>query len=187
MTYLTIRKMLVMALCIAIASCSAAESVENKAEYEVIVVGVPPFHDYKLTPLQNHHAFHHFLYPVPGEPAITEVSGDTGSWRDLPNDDTLLYVKLSEAGEISINTEHQASVEATIKRLSDIFAARQEMGVFVTGSDRIVKAVGIQVPNSAKYSELIRIAKAVRESGADPIVLLLDGHVPLGNVERPTR
>jgi biopolymer transport protein ExbD len=187
MKYATIRKILVVALCITFASCSAVKNTENKAEYEVIVVRVPPFHDPSLTPLQNFYAFHHFLYPVPGEPAVTEVRGDTGTWRDLPHDDTLLHVKLSEAGEISINSEPQASVDAAIKRLSELFANRTEMGVYAPGTDRIVKAVGIRIPNSAKYHELIQIVKAVKESGADPIVLLLDGHLPYQIIEGSNR
>lgn len=159
-------------------SCARTDVSENKPVFDVIVVRIPPLHDPSLTPLQNYSRFQRFLFPRPGDNEAADVRGETGTWADLPHDDSLIYVKLSVEGEIFLNTEPQASLGAATHRLSEVFRSHEENGVFAPQSDRILKAVGISIPHSAKYSDLTKVAKAVKDSGADPIVLLLEGHLP---------
>ena len=40
-----------------------------------------------------------------------------------------------------------------------------------------MKEVGLSVPASAQYEDFFKLARAVKESGADPILLVLDGHI----------
>ncbi|MEJ7849551.1 MAG: hypothetical protein WKF92_15825 [Pyrinomonadaceae bacterium] len=173
-----IGKIFLLTLCLGFVSCARTEVGENSSGLEVIVVRVPPLHDSSLTPLQNHSRFQRFLFPRPGNNEAVDFQGKTGTWADLPNDHSLIYVELSVNREVSINKEPQASLGAVTQRLSEVFKAYEEKGVFEPESERIVKAVGIKLPNSAKYSDLIKVAKAVKESGADPIIVLLERHLP---------
>ncbi len=97
--------------------------------------------------------------------------------KGLPNDDTFLVVLLEKTGKIKINSEKTAEITNT-KQLTDklgvIFAYRKEMGVFEENSREPVRAVIVKSPRSEKYGNVVKVIDAVKESGADPIVLQID-------------
>lgn len=147
-------------------------------EHDVIVVRIPPFYDPNLTPGENQCFFSGFLFPEAFPPEVVRPSC-TGA--ALANDDSLLYVSLDKNGDLTINTERNGEISNTEplkSRLSNVFEERAKNGVFEPGNWKVVKAVGIKAPLSGKYADLITVASAVKESGADPIVLLLDDHLP---------
>jgi hypothetical protein len=146
-------------------------------EQEVIVVLVPPFYDPNLSYGENQCSFSGFLFPEAFPADVARSCSGAG----IVNDDSLLYVVLGENGLLTINTEKNgelSNTEPLKNRLSSVFEERAKTGVFEPGNWKVVKAVGIKVPLSAKYADLMQVAKAVRDSGANPIVLLLDGHLP---------
>ncbi len=155
-------------------------STPKKIEQEVIVVRVPPFYDSSLTPGQNHWLWQEFLFPDNTD-GTARPKGASIPDAGIPNDDSLLYVSLRSDGSLHLNMERQgdsSNTEPLKHRLTNIFGERERTGVFEPGNWRVVKAVGIRIPDGARYGDLINIAQAVKESGADPIVLLLDGHLP---------
>ncbi len=145
--FAAIRKIFLLTLCISWVSCARTDISENRPGFEVIVVRIPPLHDPSLTPLQNYSRYQRFLFPRPGDNEAADERGETGTSADLPNDDSLIHVRLSVEGEVFIGRERQANLEAATRRLCEAFKLREENGVFEPESDRIVKAVGISIPN----------------------------------------
>lgn len=99
----------------------------------------------------------------------------------MPNDGHPIEVSLDENGGLWLGLQPSGNVRdlrTLIKRLAEIFEVRRVHGVFEDGTWNIEKSVGIKIPASAKYGDLIEIARAVKESGADPMMLLLPGHLP---------
>lgn len=163
-------------LCLTLFGCAGTNTEPTDPEVEVIVVRVPPFHNPTHSRFQNYLLFQRFLFPS-AQDELHPID-DYAGYDALPNDDSLLYLTLGVDGQIQINNEPQASAEAATARLTEVFENRTKMGVFEPESERIVKAVGIRVPPSAKYADLVRTARIAESSGADPIILLLDGHLP---------
>jgi len=48
------------------------------------------------------------------------------------------------------------------------------MGVIDAKSHKTIKAVMLKAPRSARYGEIITVIDALKQSGADPIVLQID-------------
>ncbi len=95
----------------------------------------------------------------------------------LPNDDTFLIVSIEKDGKLKINREVHGTLENTkplLEKLKEIFAYRKEMGVFEENSREPVRAVIVKSPRSEKYGNVVKVIDAVKESGADPIVLQID-------------
>ena len=162
-------------LCLTFFGCAGTPEPKIVAA-DVIVVRVPPLPDPNFTPLQNHLLFQRFLFPsayVHDKP-IEDYAGEEA----LPNDDSLIYLSLTVDGQIKLNNQLQDGDTGALTRLDEAFTDRARVGVYEPGSDRIVKAVGIKVPLSGKYGDLMRLAKIAKSSGAEPIILLLDGHLP---------
>lgn len=156
---------------------ACSDSGKREHELEIILVRIPPFYNPKLSAGENQCYFREFLfsdYYLPNIPRQCKGSG-------LANDDSLLYVSVAEDRALSINMQPAGDLNDTQllkKNLSQIFESRSLSGVFEPGKTRVVKAVGIKVPIYAKYVDLISVARAVKDSGADPIVLLIDDHLP---------
>jgi biopolymer transport protein ExbD len=142
-----------------------------------IVVHVPPTYDARLTDSQNHRRFQEFLYSARGNlPRASE---------EVPNDDSLIFIKLDPEGALRINGENLRDAANMTQYLLQVFGQREMNRVFWPGTNSVIKAVGIDIPPKAKYSDLLEVSSAVKESGADPIVLILEGHLPQQKVVRP--
>jgi hypothetical protein len=156
-------------------------------DQEVIVVRVPPFVDPESTAGENQCLFDLFLFSSKDQ----RITASNVGCKDAPlaNYDGLLFVSLKEDRSLSLNySENVGRLSNTSQlkdRLKGIFQNHADLHVFEPDSNSVVKAVGIRLPKSARYSELIEIAKAAKESGADPIVLLLDGHLPQYQIFAP--
>ncbi len=139
---------------------------------KVIVVKIPPVRNPKLSNEERHWQMQKFLFP--------QIEIPKKIPKGLPNDDSLFYIKLGEDKSIKINQSricNLSEVELLQNKLEEIFRNRAEMGVFEESSNRIVKAVLIIAPDSAKYGEVFSLVEAVENSGADPIVLKI-GNLP---------
>jgi hypothetical protein len=163
-------------LCFTFFGCGGKMTEPPEQEVEIIIVRVPPYPNPNYSRFQNWLLFHRFLFPstLDGSRPIEEYAGHDA----LPHDDSLIHLTLDGNGQIFINNVPRADDAAATAVLAEVFEVRTKMGVFEPESDRIVKAVGIRVPLSAKYSDLVRMARIAKDSGADPVVLLLDGHLP---------
>ena len=173
MNKLAVNLLLIFLLLSAVA-CSrqnveCCDAVEN-----VVFVRIPPVADPTLTPGQNWYRFSEFLYPSkPGQVVDpTEYKGG------VPNYDGLLTVELTDDHRILLGSSPQSNARTLQETLAEIFRQRTENHVFVEGSNETVKAVGIRIPTSAKFADMMEIATSVRDGGAEPIVLLIDGHLP---------
>ncbi len=158
-------KFVLIILCCLLLSCSTNQQIEQN----IIIVKVPPTYDEKLSREENYYRFQHFLFPQ------LEIPNPIP--KGLPNDNSLLTVSVDEKGKITLNSQNEGNVSETkflIERLTTIFQEREKAGVYETGNWKIVKAVGIKTANSIKYSDFIEVVGAVKQSGADPIVLLFD-------------
>ncbi len=155
---------------------------QERVELDIILVKVPPFYDTNLTSGQNYWLWQEFLFP---DQNSREFPTDTIPDEGIPNDDSLLFVVLQENGSLRINSELAGDIyntEQLTDRLSNVFEERTRAGVFEPGNWKIVKAVGIRIPRTVRYGDAIEVAQAVKKSGADPIILLLDGHLPMQTI-----
>lgn len=163
--YLFSKLSLIVAVCCLFIDCSG----EKPSEESVIVVKVPPFYDDKLSRQENFWRFQHFLFPQKEIPNPIP--------KGLPNDDSILFVSINEDGKIKLNSEDEGDVSETEvlrERLTAIFQGREKDGVYETGTRNVVKAVGVQTAPSIKYGDFIKVVDAVKQSGAEPTVLLFD-------------
>lgn len=155
-------------------SCQKAVVLEE----EIILVMIPPFVDPKLTDGENICRYGIWRYAKTPE-NIDIVKSCEGA--PMPNDGgVFLQVILDKNGALTLNGEPHGDISDSkqlVKRLSKIFEEHEEKGVFEEGTWKVEKTVGVKIPGSRKFSELIEVARAVKESGADPIILLLDGHL----------
>lgn len=177
---LTFFALLILALISA--TCQYVEQAPP-VKTEIIEVRIPPFYDPELTYGENQCIFSDFLFPEEFPPHVVKSCRGTG----VVNDDSLLHLPLEKGGSFLINSQstvngkpiggldNTGSLRAV---LAELFREREGNGVFEPGSTRVVKAVGVKVPPDATYSELIVTIQAVKKSGADPIILLIDGHLP---------
>ncbi len=146
-------------------SCSQGRLVEQN----VIIVKIPPIYDKNLTEEENYWRFRHFLFPQEEIPNPVP--------KGLPNDDSLLYVSLDENGRLKINSQGVGDVSETeflTERLAVIFKERENNKVYESESQKIVKAVGIKAADSICYGDFVKVIEAVKQSGAEPIVLLFN-------------
>ncbi|MCY7348606.1 MAG: hypothetical protein LH614_20645 [Pyrinomonadaceae bacterium] len=158
-------KFILIVLCCLLLSCSTNQPIEQN----VIVVKVPPIYDEKLSQEENYYRFQHFLFP--------QLEIPNSIPKGLPNDDSLFSISVEEDGELKLNSYEIGSISETkplTEQLETFFQERERLGVYETGSWKIVKAVGIQTAPSIKYGDFIKVVEAVKQSGADPIVLLFD-------------
>lgn len=156
-------------LMVIVCGFSMSCSNEKSPEQRVIVVKVPPLYDSKLSREENHYRFQRFLFP--------QVEIPNPIPKGLPNDDSLLFVSADESGKLKINLQDAGNVFKTNSltvRLAEIFLEREKNGMYEPGNEKIVKAVGIKTAPSIKYGDFIEVVDAVKQSGADPIVLLFD-------------
>lgn len=155
-------------------ACNKADAPEQ----QVILVRIPPYFDPKLTSGENHCVFSYWWHP-PTSQIVDTAKLCKGA--GLPNDGVPITVSLKEDNSILINMEangNLSDVSLLVKRLSNIFQERRINGVYEERSEKIEKSVGLRIPASTRYEDAFKIAIAVKESGADPIILLLDGHLP---------
>ncbi len=159
-------KFILIIFCFLLLNCSK----DQQTEQSIIIVKVPPFYNEKLSREENYWRFRHFLFPQVEIPS----SLPTG----LPYDRNLLFVSVDEGGEIKFNnSEDMGSVSDTdyLKSyLAEIFLQREKNGMYEPGNRKVYKAVGIETADSIKYGDFVKVVDAVKQSGADPIVLLFD-------------
>jgi len=172
------RKFILIILCCLLLSCSETQPTEQN----IIIVKVPPFYNEKLSQVENYWHFQRFLFPQQEIPNPLP--------KDLPHDHSLLFVSIDETGKLTLNSEDEGNVSDTnflIARLSEIFREREKAGVYEPGKWKIVKAVGVRAEHSIKYGDFIRVVEAVKQSGADPIVLLIDEAKPKAETNSGTK
>lgn len=158
-------KLILVIVCCLILSCSESQRIEQT----VIIVKVPPIYDDQLSQEENFWRFQHFLFP--------QIEIPNPISKGLPNDDSLLFVSLEETGKLKLNSEEEGEISDTShleKRLRMVFQEREMNGVYEPGNWKVVKAVGIGAANSTRYGDLMKLIDTVKQSGADPIVLLFE-------------
>lgn len=156
------------------------EDSENQEAKEIIVVKIPPLYDKKLSPEENYWHFQHFLFP--------QVEIPNPIPKGLPNDDGLLYLSLENGGQLKLNSEDEGNISDTkflTERLRTIFQNREKNGVYEPYNWKVVKAIGIRATSSTKYYDVLKAVDAVKQSGADPIVLLFDDALPNMRIVTP--
>jgi len=98
--------------------------------------------------------------------------------RVLPNDDTFLIVSLEKDGRTTLNQQDYGSLNnqtPLLERLIEIFRHREELGVYDANSQQIAKAVIVNASRTDKYGTVVKVLDIVKSSGANPIVLRIDG------------
>ncbi|MEJ7849717.1 MAG: hypothetical protein WKF92_16655 [Pyrinomonadaceae bacterium] len=93
-----------------------------------------------------------------------------------PNPLTLI-VEMNEQKNLTLNNDEMgklSDMSALVKFLKDFFRQRADNGVFRENTNEIEKTVFIKMPLTGKATDLIKIAKALEEAGADPIGFQVD-------------
>lgn len=146
---------------------------------DIILVMVPPFVDPSLTEGENLCRFHIWRYaPKDGQDIDIDRSCKNAG---IPQDAGIfLQVRLHEDGKVSLNGETNGTLDnlnPLINRLRQIFEERKINGAYEEGTWNVNKEIGLDLPPSTRYGDFFDLARAVKTSGADPILLILDGHV----------
>lgn len=133
------------------------------------LVKVPPPIDAGSSEHERFWQFQKFLFPQQEIPdPIPEA---------IPNFCGLFIISLEKDGSIKINRETYARLSDTeplTEKLREIFRYREENRVIDEKTHKTIKAVMLKAPRSAKYGEIVKIVDALKQSGADPIVLQID-------------
>ncbi len=158
-------KFVLIILCCLLLSCSKNQQIERN----IIIVKVPPIYDEKLSREENYYRFQHFLFP--------QIEIPNPIPKGLPNDCSLFSISVEENGKLKLNSQDIGSISETkllTEQLKTFFQERERLGVYEPGNWKVVKAVGIETVPSTKYGDFMKVVDAVKQSGADPIVLLFD-------------
>ncbi|MDQ4121176.1 MAG: biopolymer transporter ExbD [Acidobacteriota bacterium] len=94
--------------------------------------------------------------------------------KDTKSDSVGLIVTVEGDGKIKLNSKPETSSSLAVK-LRNIFQQRKQKRVFRLGSrEEIEKTVLIKAPLSAKFGDLVTVIEIIKNTGADPIGLLID-------------
>jgi biopolymer transport protein ExbD len=159
------RTFFLIIFCCLLLSCSKNQQIKQN----IIIVKVPPVYDEKLSREENYYRFQHFLFPQ------MEIPNPIP--KGLPNDDSVLFISVDENGKLELNSQDAGDVSKTNSLtmwLAEIFREREKNGMYEPGNWKIVKAVGIKTAHSIKYGDFMKVVEAVKQSGAEPIVLLFN-------------
>ncbi len=163
--FMNFKFILIIILCCWFANCSKPMQTEQT----VIFVKVPPIYNDKLSREENFYRFTHFLHPQ------TEIPNPIP--KGLPNYDGLLHILIDEKGKITINSQDAGNVsnpDLLKEKLKTLFQERKENGVYEPNNWKVYKAVGIKADSSIKYGDFMKVLEAVKQSGAEPVVLSFD-------------
>lgn len=85
----------------------------------------------------------------------------------------LLWVDIDDKGQIKLNgreTYGFANSPNSLKqRLTEIFEARRDNGVFEEYTDKVVKDVIVSSDGSIKYEDFMKVIKSIEDAGSDLI------------------
>lgn len=147
-------------------TCAGEEYLFHQTRF---LVRIPPPVDRRADEQEKFWQFQKILFPRQEAPdPISE---------GLSNSDALLIISFEKDQSIKINSENCGSLfdlEPSKKRLREIFQYREKNAVIDRENHKPIKAVMIKAPLSAKYGEVEKIIDALKENGADPIVLQID-------------
>lgn len=117
----------------------------------------------------------------------TQVPSQPNDRDNTAENERTLVVALAIDSTLRLNRETNIGTvndpSALIERLSEIFAARTENGVYSTAlvertdlrnDEKIEKTVFIKAPRSLDYGSVAKVIDAVKQSGAKPISLQID-------------
>jgi biopolymer transport protein ExbD len=135
----------------------------------IFLVKIPPPVSAGASEKEKFWRFQKFLFPQENIP--TQIP------EAMPNFCGLFVISLEKNGSIKINRETYARLSDAaplIEKLREIFRYREDAGVIDEITHRPIKAVMLKAPRSAKYGDIIKVVDALKQSGADPIVLQID-------------
>jgi biopolymer transport protein ExbD len=98
-----------------------------------------------------------------------------------PNPNFLLAT-LVEGGKYRVNME-DVTLDGLKTLLTSVFKDREARGILREGSNEVETTVHIKAPLTAKYEDVARLIDAVKETAANPIVILFEDEsgVPMIN------
>lgn len=97
----------------------------------------------------------------------------------------LFLIAALDGRKMTLNNENcgdLANLSPLITKLKNIFHEREINGVFREGSYEIEKTVYIKIGTTAKFTDLMQIAKALEDSGAGPLFVQIDKDAELNVV-----
>lgn len=100
------------------------------------------------------------------------VSGFQSASSSVP-DPLRLVVRIAADGRLTLNNEDQGTVVERWRlraKLAEVFASRQPVRGFQTGTPATEKTVHIDADASVKYGDLIKIVDVIKDAGSDRIV-----------------
>jgi TonB family protein len=116
--------------------------------------------------------------PLSFEVRLPEIIDRTNPSK--PNPLTLVAM-LEKDSQLKLNNESAGTLsDAKVLRdkLTSIFKDRENNGVFREGTNEVEKTVFLQVSNSVRYGDFIKLVEAVKGSGAQPIGIQIDDVAP---------
>ncbi len=154
---------------------------------ESVVVRIPPSQDPQLSPGENHCVFSIWWQDKNFE-RNNAVSACQGAV--LPNDGIPLIVNLETDGALTLNSETNGVLTEPVKlteRLREVFKQREEHQVLANDGDGVERSVALIAKGETKFMDVVRLAVIVKQSGATPIMLPIDGILHPQIVTRDTQ
>jgi biopolymer transport protein ExbD len=84
-----------------------------------------------------------------------------------------LAASMPKDGIYLLNSEG-GTLDTLKSKLKEVFKYREDNLVLREGTNEVDKTVNIKAPPSAKYEDVVRLIDAVRETGANPIVIQIE-------------
>ena len=168
------RLAVLLLLSVTLLNCSFKDS---EVEHDVVIVRIPPRIDPASTAGESHCVFYKWW----NDPDFRkEEALRTCAGASLPNDGVPLLVRMELDGSLRINSEPAgmfADRSTLTGRLRELFEEREKHSVFADGTTMIEKSVALVVPRAAKQRDAVGLALSLKEAGADPIILAIDGYI----------
>ncbi len=142
---------------------------------ESVIVRIPPSHDPNLSHGENHCVFSIWWQDQNFErnKAVSACHG-----AQLPHWSAPLILRLEADGALTLNSEINGKLSdpATLtERLREVFEQREEHRVLSEDGDGIERSVALIAKGETKFADVVQLAVVVKESGASPIMLPIDG------------
>jgi biopolymer transport protein ExbD len=112
------------------------------------------------------------------------VPGKRKPGLEIKPDPTTLVVSVNGSGDIALNNEPRGNLiglSVLEKKLREVFKAREENGVFRSGTNDIETTVWLELSDTTSFGDILQLDSVIRRAGSDRVGLAVEDGPFIGN------